>query len=600
MVPAIFSLRRLFLASLLLLPPHSRRQVFQILFRSISSGQRSNAGLEWHVLLQPDRISSADQFRQLLCRSTTSGLSFQNPHLRIWNSLLYFLSSGPAPSLCLTLFDVIRSHRVAVDGYTLTSAFKATCRLELHAMGTELQSLAIRLGLECDTFVFNSLINMYFTCGFICEARRVFDLTPSSARDLVSWNTMVSGYFQNDLYEESLRIFWKMAENSIAMDSSTLVGALSSCAKIGSLNLGKKVHLLVITAGFGIDVYLGSCIINMYAKCGALDDARRLFDRMPDKNSVCWTAMISGNANSNQFGKAVELFREMLSVGVKPDDASISSVLSSCAQLGALNQGMYIHSYCDVNGIGMGLTVKNALIDMYSKCGDIERALFIFHELDKPDVFSWTTVILGLAMNGSSFQALEFFSNMEQSRAVVPNEITFLGVLTACSHGGLVWEGHHYFDQMRSVYKLLPRLEHYGCMVDLLGRANLLREAEKFIRKMPIEPDAVIWRSLLFACRVNEDVRMAEFAAQRIIELEPKKCGGHVMLSNVYAASLRWSDASRVRRKMNNWNIQKLPGCSFIELNGVIYEFLAANTLHYQEESMNEILNLISRHSSDY
>ncbi|PKA54812.1 Pentatricopeptide repeat-containing protein [Apostasia shenzhenica] len=390
-----------------------------------------------------------------------------------------------------------------------------------------------------------------------------------------------------------------MVESSIEMDAVTPIGVLVACAKTGNLDMGRRIHSLIVRRGFDANVYLGASLISMYAKGGALDYAWKLFDKMPDRNAVCWTAMISGYAHSNRFREAMDLFREMQASHVKSDDAAIASVLSSCARLGALDQGKYIHAYCDVNGMGLSLLVKNALIDMYSKCGDISRALVIFHELVNPDVFSWTAMISGLAMHGNSLGAIELFLEMEASCKIVPNEITFLAVLSACSHGGLVEEGKYYFDRMQTVYELLPRIEHYGCMVDLLGRANLLLEAEKFIEGMPIKPDVIIWRSLLFGCRANENIEMAESAAKRILELEPKKCGGHVMLSNAYAAASRWTDVHWVRRRMNDWSIQKQPGCSFIEVNGVVHEFLSADKMCYQAEIIHDLLSGINWNSAD-
>lgn len=437
---------------------------------------------------------------------------------------------------------------------------------------------------------------MYSACGSVGTARKVFDSAPASVVDVVSWNSMISAYLQSNLCEEALGVFSRMVNKSIRMDKITAVSSLIACGRIGAVDLGRGIHALVVVNGFGMDFYLGSSLVSMYAKCGLIEDARKLFDGMPDRNVVCWTSMISGYAQSSRFREAIELFREMQVAGVRADNATVASVVSSCAQLGALDQGRYIYAYCDVNGIGKDISVKNALIDMYSKCGDIKKALQIFWGLARRDIFSWTVMISGLAMNGYSDEALDLFSKMEVMSEVTPNEVTFLGVLSACSHGGLVEKGFHYFEHMTRAYKLAPKIEHYGCMVDLLGRAKLLVEAEKFIKEMPIEPDAVIWRSLLFACRIKGNVKLAEYAAERIMEFEPKKCGGHVLLSNVYAVASRWSDVNRVRRFMYVQSIQKQPGCSFIEINGTVHEFFAKDTSHHETEVIHGILLWINRH----
>ncbi|KAK8962876.1 Pentatricopeptide repeat-containing protein [Platanthera guangdongensis] len=455
------------------LPPKPQSFKSQaLLLRSIFSIPTPNPSSHRVLLLLSSRISNPRHLRQLLCRAAVSGLHFNNLHLHLLNSILHSLSLGPAPSLALSLFQLIHSQGLAIDDYTFTSALKAISRLSQPNTGAEIHSLVIKLGLEFDTFALNSLIHMYSSCGYIDIARRVLDLAPDSSRDVVSWNSMVSGYFHNELYAESARLFVQMVDHSMTMDANTLVGALRSCAKIGALNLGSGIHSLVVTGGVNMDSYLGSSLISFYGKCGDIDNAQKMFDEMPvpERNAVCWTALISSYSQLNRFGKAIELFGKMQAErSVKPDDNAIASVLSSCAQLGALDQGRYIHAYCDSIGIGFGLSVKNALIDMYSKCGDIERALCVFRQLDRPDVFSWTTIISGLAMNGNSLGALELFSHMEASGLVAPNQVTFLGVLSACSHGGLIEQGYDYFNRMGSKQPGCSFVELNGVLHEFLS-----------------------------------------------------------------------------------------------------------------------------------
>ncbi|XP_010911356.1 pentatricopeptide repeat-containing protein At1g31430 [Elaeis guineensis] len=561
--------------------------------RSNSTASTPNSNSKW--LLLSRSISCPNHLDQFLSHAIVTGL-LQSSHLYIWNSLLHSLARGPSPDLSISLFDFIRREGIAPDNYTFTAALKAIARLSLPRSGEEIHSLSLKLGFESDTFVQNSLIHVYSASGSVGTARKVFDLASASVVDVVSWNSMISGYLQGNLCEEALGVFGRMVEKSIRMDKITAVSSLIACGRIGALDLGRRIHALVVVNGFVMDFYLCSSLVCMYAKCGLVGHARKLFDGMPDRNVVCWTSMISGYAQSGRFREAVELFREMQVAGVRADDATVASVVSSCAQLGALDQGKYIHAYCDANGIGQDISVKNAWIDMYSKCGDIKKALQIFWGLVRRDIFSWTAMISGLAMNGYSSEALDLFSQMEDMSEVLPNEVTFLGVLSACSHGGLVEKGFHYFEHMIRAYKLTPKIEHYGCMVDLLGRAKLLVEVKKFIEEMPVEPDVVIWRSLLFACRINGHVKLAEYAAERIMELEPKKCGGHVLLSNVYAVASRWSDVNRVRRVMYVQSIQKQPGCSFIEINGNVHEFFAKDTSHPETEVIHGVLLWINKH----
>ncbi|KAK9267693.1 hypothetical protein L1049_010125 [Liquidambar formosana] len=501
------------------------------------------------------------------------------------------LTAPPPPNQSPFTILMRRNGVVLPDNYTFPFVLKACGRLSLPGKGQELHCLTLKLGLHFDVFVQNALISMYSLCDMVGIARRVFEMVPFSVRDVVSWNSMISGYLQCDRFWDTLKVFGDLlGDTCVRPNEVTLVSALTACGRIGFLGLGRKLHGLLVGNGFVMDVFLGSSLIDMYAKCGQIEDARKVFDRIPDRNVVCWTSMIAGYIQLDLFKEAIDLFREMQVGRFTADAATVACVISSCGHSGALDQGRWVHSYCERNGIEMNLTVRNALIDMYSKCGDIEKALEIFHDLTQRDVFSWTAMISGLAMNGEPDKALQLFSQMETSSDVRPNEVTLLGVLSACSHGGFVDKGFHYFKEMTQIYNLTPRIEHYGCMVDLLGRANLLVEAEEFIRALPIQPDAVIWRSLLFACRNHGNTELAEFAANQIEALEPERCGARVLLSNVYASASRWSDVKRVRKGMALRRIQKQPGCSYVEMNGIVHEFFVKDCSHWQMDVIYETI----------
>jgi pentatricopeptide repeat protein len=452
-----------------------------------------------------------------------------------------------------------------LDNYSLCAALSTAARLPSVVAGAQLHALSEKLGLGSDTFVLNNLINMYSTCSYPSAARSVLDSAPQGASDTVSWNTIIAGYVRGGLPNKALQAFSQMTKGQVRLDDVTLLNALVACAKTCSMEVGKLCHALLVINGFEVNCYMGSSLISMYAKCGLVEDARMVFDQMPERNVVCWTSMISGYTQLGKSKEAVKLFRDMQIAGMKPDDAAIATVVSSCGQMGALDLGRYVHAYCDVHGLGKDMSAKNSLIDMYSKCGDIKKAYEIFRGLVKRDEFSWTVMIMGFAVNGLSGEALDLFAQMEEEGEVMPTEITFLGVLTSCSHQGLVEQGYHHFHRMSKIYSIAPKIEHYGCMVDLLGRAKLFAEAQQFIEDMPIAPDVVIWRSLLFACRACGEVGIAEYVAERIQELEPNMCGENVLLSNVYATASRWVDASKLRSRMHSRRVTKRPGCSFIE-----------------------------------
>ncbi|KAJ1269398.1 hypothetical protein BS78_07G208600 [Paspalum vaginatum] len=524
----------------------------------------------------------------LLSRAIVSGLFLKLP---LVHSVLRSLSLGPVPSLSLSFLSLLRhSGYLTLDNYSLNIALSATARLPSVSVGAQLHSLTVKLGLVSDTFVLNSLINMYSSCSYPTTARLVLDSAPQGACDTVSWNTIIAGYLRGGMPNKALQAFGQMAKEQVRLDDVTLLNALVASGRTGTVMVGRLCHALVILNGIQISSYMGSSLISMYAKCGLAENARKVFDGMYERNVVCWTSMISGYTQLGSFKEAVELFRDMQISGMKADDATIATVVSSCAQMGALDLGRYVHAYCDVHGLGKELAVKNSLIDMYSKCGDIKKAYEIFCGLTKRDVFSWTTMIMGFAVNGLCGQALDLFAQMEEEGEVMPNEVTFLGVLTSCSHGGLIEQGYHHFQRMSMVYNLAPRIEHYGCMVDLLGRAKLLALAEQFIKEMPIAPDVVVWRSLLFACRACGEVGYAEYVAERILELEPKKFEGHVLLSNVYATTSRWVDVNKLRTSMDGNRMSKQPGCSFIEVDGCVHEFFAGDESHVETEAIYNIL----------
>jgi pentatricopeptide repeat protein len=437
---------------------------------------------------------------------------------------------------------------------------------------------------------------MYSSCGLTDLSKRVFDTAPYGTCDIVSWNSMVSGYLDNNLLEEALLVFTKMVNGLVQIDEISPINALIACAKLGLGKVGKQIHTLIVVNGFDLNCYLGSALVSMYAQCGFTNDAHVVFDRMPDRNVVCWGALIAGYVRFGKYREAMELFRQMQLASVKPDDATMATIISLCAHVGAVNQGRHIHAYCDILGLSRVLTVQNALIDMYSKCGDIKEGYKVFSELTTRDVFSWTSMISGMAMNGCCTEALHLFEQMEREGEVKPNEVTLLGVLSACSHGGFVQKGYFHFDRMYKIYNLRPKIEHFGCMVDLLGRAKLIKEAYEFIENMPILPDTVIWRALLFACWSSREIKMAKYVADKIVELDSNSnIGVRVMLSNVYAASSLWGDVRTIRGFMENQNEHKVPGCSFIEIDGIVHEFFAGDMSHGETESIYQALrNLVN------
>ncbi|KAG1334099.1 pentatricopeptide repeat-containing protein [Cocos nucifera] len=551
--------------------------------------------------------------------------TLENRSLFIHNLMIKaFVKKGNLKS-GLLLFGRMREESFQPDNFTYPFVLKAIGSLHMELEGKKTHALIVKTGLEFDSYVRNSLIGMYADICRVEISQLLFDEMPE--RDIISWNILIAGYVKCGKFGDAISVYWRMDQEGVKPDEATLVSTLSACVSTGNLELGTRIHHFM-NEEFRFGVPLGNALLDMYAKCGRVDMARRFFDRMPERNVISWTSMVSGYVNSgqldearqlfnrspvkdvilwtamingyvqyNHFEEAMALFREMQLKRVKPDKYTVAALLTACSSLGALEQGKWIHGYIKDNMIKIDAVVGTALIDMYAKCGCIEKSLDIFRGVEGKDTAMWTSIICGLALNGQTSKALELFSEMK-SIGAEPDDITFIGVLNACSHGGLVDEGRYYFDAMKRVHQIEPKLEHYGCLVDLLGRAGLLDDAEKLIGNIPNNNDKSIlplWGALLNACRMHGNVEMGERLAKQVIELEFVNSGLHTLVANIYAAADRWNDVTKIRRKMKDLGIKKTPGCSSIEVNGMIHEFLVADSASPQRSQIYSVLNSISR-----
>ncbi|XP_043722887.1 pentatricopeptide repeat-containing protein At2g20540-like [Telopea speciosissima] len=443
------------------------------------------------------------------------------------------------------------------------------------------------------------------------------------------YNALIRAYTNNHFHEKAITVYRQMIrcrqrKSSIFPDRFTFPFLLKSCAGLLLIDLGKQIHGHVFKCGLALNSVIENSLIDMYTKCASMSDAHRVFERMmerdpiswntiisgyarlgqmktarlifesmSDKTIISWTTLISGYSRIGCYTDALDVFRQMQFVGIKPDEISIVSVLPACAQLGALELGKWIHAYADKNGLLQNTFICNALIEMYAKCGNIDEASHLFSKMSYRDVISWSTMIGGLANHGKAHEAIEMFAEMKRAQ-VAPNSITFLGLLSACAHAGFLTEGLWYFDSMRMDYQIDPGVEHYGCMVDLLGRSGCLDQALEFIKKMPIAPDSTIWGSLLSSCRTHGNLEIAVTAMENLIVLEPDDPGNYVLLSNIYADLGRWDDVSRMRKLIRNRRTKKPPGCSLIEVNNVVQEFIAGDHSKPFSHEIMRILKLLA------
>lgn len=426
--------------------------------------------------------------------------------------------------------------------------------------------------------------------------------------------------------QEAIFLFNGIRVVGLQPDSYSFPFVLKAVTRLSNVNVGRQIHGLVIKNGFDEEIHVAIASVQMYSSGGWVEDARKVFDEMSSSNDVAlwnamaagyagigsmdkakelfeymrernvisWTTIIAGYVHVNQPNKAIEVFRRMQGDGVKPDEVALLAALSACADLGALELGEQIHDSIDKHIKHKTIPLYNALIDMYVKSGNIEKAQSIFSSMEHKSTVTWTTMIAGMAFHGHGREALEMFTSMERAR-VRANDITFIGVLSACSHIGLVELGQSYFNCMSSKYGIIPKIQHYGCMVDLLARVGRLDEAEDLITIMPLDANAAIWGSLLAAAKIHGDSALASKAFQWLSILEPNNGGNYALLSNTFAALGRWNEARLVRNMMRSSGVKKFPGESFIEVNNGVYSFVAGNVCHPEAKEIYDVVGEINQ-----
>lgn len=433
-----------------------------------------------------------------------------------------------------------------------------------------------------------ALIDMYVKCGSISAARRVFDRM--TEKSTASWAAIIAGCIRCKDLGTAMNLFVEMHHNYVIPNEITMLSLVIECASTGALELGKWLHGYILRHGFKISVVLGTALVDMYCKCRDLRSARAVFDCMKQKDIAMWTAMVAGYAHTNCFREAFDLFTQMKDSNIKSNEVTMVNLLSLCSEAGALDRGRWIHAYIDRHGIEKDVVLTTALVDMYVKCGDVSAAYAVFNQTTERDVCMWNAMINGLAMNGYGDETLSLFMDTEKL-GVRPNDVTFIGILRACSHSGLIEEGKKFFNCMEHGYGLVPKVEHYGCMVDLLGRAGNLDEAHELICRMPCEPNLIVWGALLAACKVHKNPKLGEVAAKQLLKLEPQNSGYNILLSNIYAIDRRWNEVAEVRKSMKDTGIRKVPGISSIELNGIVHEFVMGDASHPQYEKIQAMVS---------
>lgn len=500
--------------------------------------------------------------------------------------------------------------------------------------GRKIHALLIKngIGASPSAFVNNALLHLYAACADTHDAHQVFEQIPQSQRDVVDWTTLIACYARNSMPGEAMRLFHSMErEAGVRPDEVTMVSLFSACAQLGDALTGAQAHLHMIKTGLPFTVSARNASMDMYTKCGRMSDARRMlqemscptvvswtiiltgmlkwegissgrrmFDEMPEKNEFAWTVMIAAYVESGFPREAMSLLSQMLQFSrgnfafLPLNHVTLCSVLSACTTSGDLTMGRWIHAHVIKTSSRTEkdehhVRVSTALVDMYVKCGRMDVARRLFDRMTCRNVVTWNVMLSGLAMHGQARAALQLFTQMPLEAK--PDDITFVAILSACSHSGLVEDGRRYFRVLGPEYGIVPKVEHYACMVDLLGRAGLVEEAEALVREMPIQPNEVVLGALLASCSLHGKLPLGEHLLKELVQMDPLNTQYHVLLSNMYASVGRRGESDALRQELAERGVRKTPGMSCIHVDGQVYWFSAGDKSHPQSKQVYAMLD---------
>ncbi|VFQ92555.1 unnamed protein product [Cuscuta campestris] len=451
--------------------------------------------------------------------------------------------------------------------------------------------LTVQLGMGNDVKVLTSLINMYSMMGDLETASLVFDRMPT--RTLVSWNAIISGCVRNDLVPKSLEYFHELVCNGIGFDSATLVSLLHGCSRVADMASGKILHAYILRRCLESSNILSTALLDLYGKCGELTKANYLFSTMKDKNVITWTALLVGLAQNGKAEDALKLFHQMQEENVAANSVTLVGLVYCCAHLGSMKKGKSVHANLVRLGYALDIVNMTALIDMYAKCGKISLSERVFNIVsDSGDVVLFNAMITSYGIHGFGIQAINIYDRMVYQR-VSPNQTTFVALLAACSHSGLVEEGIYLFEKMKTEHKMKPSEKHYACFVDLLSRAGRLEDAEECIKKMPSEPGTAVLEALLNGCRYHKNMDIGLRTADKLLHLDSTNPGIYVLLSNIYAQIKRWDVVDYIQSIMRAHRLKKIPGYSSIEIQNQVHTFFAGDDSHLNWEEIHRFLEAL-------
>ncbi|XP_020874359.1 pentatricopeptide repeat-containing protein At4g35130, chloroplastic [Arabidopsis lyrata subsp. lyrata] len=555
----------------------------------------------------------------------------------VWNVMIKGFTSCGLYFEALQLYCRMVFSGVKADSFTYPFVIKSVTGISSLEEGKKIHAMVIKLRFVSDVYVCNSLISLYMKLGCSWDAEKVFEEMPE--RDIVSWNSMISGYLALEDGFRSLMLFKEMLKFGFKPDRFSTMSALGACSHVYSPNMGKELHCHAVRSrietgdvmkmseqnglqpdvitlinllpacailegrtihgyamrrGFLPHIVLDTALIDMYGEWGQLKSAEVIFDRIAEKNLISWNSIIAAYVQNGKNYSALELFQKLWDSSLLPDSTTIASILPAYAESLSLSEGRQIHAYIVKSRYGSNTIILNSLVHMYAMCGDLEDARKCFNHVLLKDVVSWNSIIMAYAVHGFGRISVCLFSEMIASK-VDPNKSTFASLLAACSISGMVDEGWEYFESMKREYGIDPGIEHYGYMLDLIGRTGNFSSAKRFIREMPFLPTARIWGSLLNASRNHNDITVAEFAAEQIFKMEHDNTGCYVLLLNMYAEARRWEDVNRIKLLMESKGISRTSSRSTVEAKSKTHVLTNGDRSHVETNKIYEVLDIVSR-----
>ncbi|KAL4033428.1 hypothetical protein IC575_006515 [Cucumis melo] len=507
----------------------------------------------------------------------------------------FFASSSPSSCIVECEKPTSKDFNATHVSY-VHEILKLCAKRKLFLQGKACHAQILLMGLKTDLLTSNILINTYSKCGSVDSARQVFDEMPS--RSLVSWNTMIGSLTQNGQENEALGLLLQMQREGTPFSEFTISSVLCACAAKCALSECQLLHAFVIKAAMDLNVFVATALLDVYAKCGLMKDAVSVFESMPDRSVVTWSSMAAGYVQNEMYEEALALFRKAWETGLKHDQFLMSSVICACAGLAAMIEGKQVNALLSKSGFCSNIFVASSLIDMYAKCGGIEESYKVFQDVERRNVVLWNAMISGLSRHARSLEVMILFEKMQQM-GLSPNDVTFVSVLSACGHMGLVKKGQKYFDLMIKEHHLAPNVIHYSCMVDTLSRAGQTFEAYDLISKMPFNASASMWGSLLASCRTHGNLELAEFAAKKLFDIEPHNSGNYLLLSNMYAANGKWDEVAKMRKLLKESDVKKERGKSWIEIKDKVHLFMVGERNHPKiveiYSKLNEVMDELQK-----